>query len=101
MRNTHWFCSLQSPHALLDESARPFGPHHLTQRGLTVLAPVAAAGSALASRPRWLLAAVAACALWAAVITFQVVPGSCTVRSFDLDEVRELRVDRCTFRWRR
>ncbi len=83
----------------------PFGARTTLdlQRGLTLLAfPVAAAaGVALALRPRWLLGAVAACALWAAVTTFQVVPGSCTVRSFDLDEVRELSIDRCTFRWRR
>jgi len=81
----------------------PFGARTTLdlQRGLTVLAfPVAAAaGVALAARPRWLPGALAACALWAVVCTFQVVPGSCTVRSFDLAEVRQLRVDRCTFRW--
>lgn len=83
----------------------PFGARTTLdlQRGLTLLAfPVsAAAGVALASRPRWLPGLLAASAIWAAVCTFQVTPASCTVRSFDLDEVRELSIDRCTFRWRR
>jgi hypothetical protein len=73
------------------------------QRGLTVFAfPVAAAaGVALWQRPRWLAGGIAACAIWAAFSTLWVVPGSCTVRSIDLEQVRELSVDRCTFRWRR
>jgi len=75
----------------------PFGARTTLDlhRGLTVFAfPLAAAaGVALSARPRWLAAGIAACAIWAAVCTLWVVPGSCTVRAIDLDQVRELSVD--------
>jgi hypothetical protein len=72
------------------------------QRGQTVLAfPLAAAaGAALARRPRWLAPALAACALWAIVCALRVVPDACSVRRFDLAQVERLSVDRCAFRWR-
>jgi len=71
-------------------------------RGLTVLAiPVAAAaGLALAARPRWLPWLVGACALWAVASAVWVVPRSCFVRPVAASELRGLSVDRCTFRWR-
>jgi len=82
----------------------PFGARTTLdlQRGLAVFAfPVAAAaGVALSARPRWLVGGIAACALWAAACALWVVPGSCTVRAIDLDQVRQLSVDRCAFRWR-
>ena len=82
----------------------PFGARTTLdlQRGLAVFAfPVsAAAGVALSARPRWLAGGIAACAIWAAASALWVVPGSCTVRAIDLDQVRELSVDRCAFRWR-
>jgi hypothetical protein len=71
-------------------------------RGLTLLAfPVAAAaGVWLGERPRAAVAAVVACALWAAGTSWFVVPGSCYVRTVALEEIEHLEVDRCTFRWR-
>ena len=81
----------------------PFGARTTLDllRGLSVFAfPVAAAaGVTLSARPRWLVPGVAACAVWAAVCSVWVVPDSCFVRSFDLAQVRELSVDRCSFRW--
>jgi hypothetical protein len=81
----------------------PFGARTTLDllRGLSILAiPVAAAaGVALAARPRWLVPGVAACAVWAAVCSVWLLPDSCFVRSFDLAEVRGLSVDRCSFRW--
>jgi hypothetical protein len=82
----------------------PFGARTTLDllRGLSVLAfPLAAAaGVALSARPRWLVGGVAACAAWAVFGAVYVVPGSCTVRSIDVEAVRELAVDRCAFRWR-
>ncbi len=71
-------------------------------RGLSVLAiPVAIAGGvALHSRPRlapWLLGM---CAAWALASAIWVVPHSCIVRPVALEELRDLRVERCKFVWR-
>lgn len=70
-------------------------------RGLTVLAiPVAAAaGVGLAARPRWLSWAVGASALWLVGSAVWVVPKACFVRPISELELRDLQVDRCTFRW--
>lgn len=70
-------------------------------RGLSVLAiPVAIAGGlALSARPRlapWLLGL---CAAWAVASALWVVPRSCFVRPVALEELRDLRVDRCKFTW--
>ena len=82
----------------------PFGARTTLNlmRGLTVLAiPVSlAAGMAVAKRPRWAGAVIAACAIWAIGTAALVVPGSCSVRSIRLVEIDSLRVDRCTFRWK-
>ena len=71
------------------------------RRGLSVLAiPVAAAaGCALAARPRaapWLLLA---CALWAVGSIFLALPHACFVRPIALAETVDLAVERCVFRW--
>jgi hypothetical protein len=71
-------------------------------RGLPLLAvPVSIAGGlALEARPRagpWLLAA---CALYAVFSVALLVPRACHVRAIALDELRELQVARCAFRWR-
>ncbi len=71
-------------------------------RGLTLLAfaTAIAGGLALAARPRWIAAAIAACAAWAIGATLLVTPASCHVAPIDLAVVSGLSVDRCTFRWR-
>ncbi len=71
-------------------------------RGLTILAiPVAIAGGrAVSERPRAQAAAIAACAAWAIGVSAFVVPGSCHTRPIELAAIENLRVDRCTFRWR-
>jgi hypothetical protein len=71
-------------------------------RGLSVLAiPVAIAGGlALGARPRlapWLLGL---CVAWAVASALWVVPQSCMVRPVALEELRDLRVERCRFVWR-
>ena len=82
----------------------PFGKHISLDllRGLSVLAiPVAIAGGlALSARPRlapWLLGL---CAAWAVASALWVVPQSCMVRPVALEELRDLRVERCRFVWR-
>jgi hypothetical protein len=83
----------------------PFGARTTLDllRGLTVLSfPAAiAAGWALRDRPRWTAIAVAAAAVWAAACAFTAVPRSCHVQPIDVAEIQALRVDRCTFRWRK
>jgi hypothetical protein len=71
-------------------------------RGLSVLAvPVAVAGGmALARRPRATAALLVASGLWAVLCVGWVVPRSCHVRTFAIEELRGLELDRCTFRWR-
>jgi hypothetical protein len=71
-------------------------------RGLAVLSiPLAAAGGFfLAERPRagpWL---VAVGALWTLCCLATAIPRSCHVREIALGELRDLQVERCTFRWR-
>jgi hypothetical protein len=70
-------------------------------RGLTVLAiPVAAAaGVALDARPRWRPWAIGAAALWLLASALHAVPRACFVRPIAKLELRDLSVDRCTFRW--
>jgi hypothetical protein len=70
-------------------------------RGLSVLsfAVAVAGGVALEARARagpWLLAC---CALWALLCLPTAVPRSCHVREVSIDELRDLSVARCTFRW--
>jgi hypothetical protein len=70
-------------------------------RGLAVLSvPLAVAGGFfLAERPRagaWL---VGASALWTLSCVATAIPRSCHVREISLAELRDLRVERCTFRW--
>jgi len=71
-------------------------------RGLTLLAFATAVcgGVALADRPRIAPLALAACAIWSIVAAFAVMPQSCFVRSFSVEDVTHTAVDRCTFRWR-
>jgi hypothetical protein len=82
----------------------PFGARSTLDllRGLTILAvPVsAAAGVAVARRPRWAAGVIVACALWAGVTAARVVPNSCYTKRIDLAAIEALRVDRCAFRWR-
>jgi hypothetical protein len=70
-------------------------------RGLSVLAvpTAAAAGVALRARPRALRWMLGLCAVWSLAAVLLVVPRSCHVRAVDLDELRGLRVARCSFRW--
>ncbi len=83
----------------------PFGARTTLDllRGLTVLSfPVAiAAGWALRDRPKWTAVVVAAAAFWATVCAFTAVPRSCHVQPIDVASIQTLRVDRCTFRWRK
>ena len=71
------------------------------RRGLTVLAmPVAAAaGMALAVRPRLEVPALALSGLFAVFASLFVVQRACYVRAVDVAETRELVVQRCVFRW--
>jgi hypothetical protein len=70
-------------------------------RGLPVLAiPVSiSAGLFLHDRARaspWVLGF---CAVWTLGCGLVVVPGSCYVRAIGLEELHDLRVSRCAFRW--
>ena len=70
-------------------------------RGLTILAfPLAAAaGYAVAGRPRHALALTLACGAFAVGAVWLAIPGSCHRVPIDLEEVSRLGVDRCSFRW--
>lgn len=72
-------------------------------RGLTLLAFATAicGGVALATRPRVATLVLCSCAVWATCAAVWIVPQSCFVRSFDEAETDSIRVDRCTFRWRK
>lgn len=82
----------------------PFGARTTLDlvRGLTIFAvPVSiAAGVHLASRPDRLLAATIGSAALALLSTLWVVPETCVSKPIDVAAVRQLSVDRCTFRWR-
>jgi hypothetical protein len=82
----------------------PFGRRTLVTllRGLSVLSiPVAVAAGLYAARAPRLRAAVVAGSLgWALFAAVRVVPEACFVRRVTVAETRDVRVDRCTFRWR-
>ena len=71
-------------------------------RGLSLLSvPVSIAGGvALARHPRAAATALVASGLWALLCVAWVVPRAYHVRTFALEELRDLQVARCTFRWR-
>jgi hypothetical protein len=71
------------------------------QRGLSALAfPICiAAGLALEGRRRWRGWVLALCALWALGSALVVVPNSCHTREVRLEELQDLEVARCRFRW--
>ena len=72
-------------------------------RGLTLLAFATAicGGVALATRPRVAALVLCSCVVWTAGAAVWMVPQACFVRSFSEAEIGSIKVDRCTFRWRK
>jgi hypothetical protein len=72
-------------------------------RGLTLLAFATAVcgGVALAARPRVAALVLLSCVIWSSAAAVWMVPQACFVRSFSEAEPDSIRVDRCTFRWRK
>jgi hypothetical protein len=81
----------------------PFGARTTLNllRGLSVLAiPVAAAaGVAVAARPRLSRTLLAACAAWAIGCAWLVLPGACHRAPTELSRLDMTHVDRCRFQW--